>query len=96
LLDEPFAGVDLTTEKEIVALLKQQKEEGKTIFIVHHDLPTVEAYFDWVLLLKTRLIACGPVADVFHADNLAKTFGKMPTVFDEAVSLSVKKTSGYL
>ncbi len=96
LLDEPFAGVDLTTEKEIMVLLKKLKGEGKTIFIVHHDLPTVEEYFDWAILLKTRLIACGPVAEVFHADHLAKTFGKMPTVFDEAVSLSVKKTGGYL
>lgn len=96
LLDEPFAGVDLTTEEEIVALLKQQKEKGKTILIVHHDLPTVEAYFDWVLLLNTRLIACGPVADVFHAEHVAKTFGKTPTVFDEAMSLSIKKPRGYL
>lgn len=96
LLDEPFVGVDLTTEQEIVRLLKQQKEEGKTIFIVHHDLPSVEAYFDWVLLLNTRLIACGPVAEVFHAEHLAKAFGKTPTVFDEAVSLSVKKNRGYL
>lgn len=96
LLDEPFAGVDLTTEKEIMELLKQQRDEGKTIFIVHHDLPTVEAYFDWAILLNTRLIAAGLVSDVFHAEHLAKTFGKTPAVFDEAVSLSVKKTRGYL
>jgi manganese/zinc/iron transport system ATP- binding protein len=96
LLDEPFAGVDLTTEREIIELLKKQREEGKTIFIVHHDLPTVEAYFDWTILLNTRLIACGPTAEVFHAENLAKAFGRTPALFDEAASLSAKKISGYL
>lgn len=96
LLDEPFAGVDLTTEKEIMQLLKQQKEEGKTVFIVHHDLPTVENYFDWVILLNTRLVACGPLKEVFHAEHLAKAFGKTETVFDEAASLSIQKMRGYL
>jgi manganese/zinc/iron transport system ATP- binding protein len=96
LMDEPFTGVDLTTEKEIIELLKKQKQEGKTIFIVHHDLPTVEEYFDWVMLLNTRLIAYGPTSEIFQAANLAKTFGKMPTVFDEAASLCAKKMSGYL
>ncbi len=96
LLDEPFAGVDLATEKEIVELLKKQKEEGKTIFVVHHDLPTVEEYFDWVIMLNTRLIACGPTQEVYTKDNLAKTFGRPPSLFDEAASLSAKKTGGYL
>ena len=96
LMDEPFAGVDLTTEKEIIELLKKQKELGKTIFIVHHDLPTVQTYFDWVILLNTRLIASGPTKEVFTGENLSRAFGKMPTLFDEAASLSVKKISGYL
>ena len=96
LLDEPFAGVDLTTEQEIMQLLKGQKDEGKTIFIVHHDLPSVESYFDWVVLLNTRLIASGPVSEVFHAENLAKTFGKTQPVFDEAASLAIHKARGYL
>jgi len=93
-LDEPFAGVDLATEKSIVSLLQAQKEEGKTIFSVHHDLPTVEEYFDWVILLNTRLIACGPVKQVFTAENLALTFGKSQELFDEAASLSAKSISG--
>lgn len=93
-LDEPFTGVDLATEKSIVSLLNKQREEGKTIFAVHHDLPTVEEYFDWVILLNTRLIACGPVKEVFNAENLALTFGKSQELFDEAASLSAKSISG--
>lgn len=95
-LDEPFAGVDLATEKEIVALLRRLKSQGKTILVVHHDLPTVQEYFDWALLLNTRLLACGPVAEVFHRENLTKTFGKNPLLFDEAASLSAKSVSGIL
>lgn len=94
LLDEPFAGVDLTTEKAIVELLKEQKRKGKTIFVVHHDLPTVEQYFDWLILLNTRLVASGPVAEVFKKEHLANAFGKSQFLFDEATRLSAKNTSG--
>jgi len=93
-LDEPFAGIDLAAEKDIVQLLKQLKNQGKTIVVVHHDLPTVSEYFDWVLLLNTRLIACGPVTEVFHAENLRKTYGKTSPLFEEAVGLSAKQQSG--
>ena len=96
LLDEPFTGVDLATEKAIMALLRKQKEEGKTVVIVHHDLYTVEEYFDWAILLNTRLIGCGPVAQVFHRENLAHVFGKQQILFSEAVDLSAKKMSGLL
>lgn len=94
LLDEPFAGVDLATEKAIMEILKRQKAAGKTILIVHHDLPTVPEYFDWALLLHTRLFACGPVSEVFHRENLGKIFGKEHTLFDEATVLSAKTLSG--
>jgi manganese/zinc/iron transport system ATP- binding protein len=94
LLDEPFAGVDLTTEKTIVELLKEEKKKGKTVFVVHHDLPTVEQYFDWLILLNTRLIAAGPVAQVFSKENLANAFGKSQFLFDEAARLSAKSTTG--
>ena len=96
LLDEPFVGVDLATEKSIMALLKNQKEEGKTIFVVHHDLPTVEEYFDWVILLNTRLIAYGPTSQIFTRENLAAAFGKSQSLFDEAAALSAKRISGIL
>jgi len=96
LLDEPFAGVDLATEKAIIELLRRQKQQGKTVFIIHHDLPTVEEYFDWAVLLNTRLVACGPVKEVFHRDNLMRAFGKGQLLFDEAAALSAKSLSGIL
>lgn len=96
LLDEPFAGVDLTTEKAIMEILRKQRDQKKTVFVVHHDLPTVEEYFDWVILLNTRLIACGPVKDAFTRENLAAAFGKGESLFDEAAALSAKTISGLL
>lgn len=96
LLDEPFAGVDLTTEKSMIDLLKKQKDLGKTVCVVHHDLPTVQEYFDWIIILNTRLIAFGPVAEVFTKENLSLAFGKNQTLFDEAASLSAKSLSGIL
>ncbi len=75
LMDEPFQGVDATTEKAIVALLKHMKSDGKTVIAVHHDLQTVQAYFDWVTLLNVRKMAAGPVDEVFTPENLHQTYG---------------------
>ncbi len=73
-MDEPFTGVDAKTEKAIVALLKELKDQGKTVIVVHHDLQTVADYFDWVTLINSRVIASGPVEEVFHEENLKKTY----------------------
>lgn len=96
LLDEPFAGVDLATEKAIVALLKKERERGKSIFVVHHDLPTVKEYFNWVILLNTRLIGAGPIEEAFTQEKLEKTFGKREPLFVEAARLSIQKAGGEL
>lgn len=74
-MDEPFAGVDATTEKAIISLLEQLKKQGKTVLVVHHDLATVEEYFDHVLLLNGRLVAGGPTSEVFVPDTLQETYG---------------------
>jgi manganese/zinc/iron transport system ATP- binding protein len=79
-MDEPFAGVDAATESAIVTLLRQLKEQGKTVIVVHHDLETVREYFDWVLLLNMRLLASGPVETTFTRENLQKTYGGKLTV----------------
>ncbi len=73
-MDEPFKGVDAQTELAIVALLKELKEERKTVVVVHHDLQTVADYFDWVTLLNLCIVASGPVEDVFNEENLKKTY----------------------
>jgi manganese/zinc/iron transport system ATP- binding protein len=75
LRDEPFAGVDATTERAIVVLLRELRREGKTVLVVHHDLQTVPEYFDWVTLLNVRRIASGPVAEVFTEENLRRAYG---------------------
>ncbi|MNN50156.1 putative ABC transporter ATP-binding protein [compost metagenome] len=74
-MDEPFAGVDATTEKAIISLLHELKEQGKTVLVVHHDLSTVKEYFDHVLLLNGELVAAGPTEETFTPDNLQKTYG---------------------
>lgn len=74
-MDEPFQGVDATTEKAIINILKLLRKAGKTVIVVHHDLQTVPEYFDWVTFLNVKKIATGPVKDIFNNDNLVKTYG---------------------
>jgi manganese/zinc/iron transport system ATP- binding protein len=82
LMDEPFAGVDAATERAIVEILRQLKKQGKTVLAVHHDLLTVEEYFDHVLLLNMRMIAAGPISEVFTPENLRKTYGGKLALLD--------------
>ena len=74
-MDEPFQGVDATTERAIVALLQESRAQGKTVVVVHHDLQTVTEYFDWVIVLNVRRIASGPVEETFTGDNLKTAYG---------------------
>jgi len=83
-MDEPFAGVDAATESAIVDLLQSMRAERKTVFVVHHDLQTVREYFDYVILLNMRLVACGPTETTFTNENLQKTYGGRLTILDEA------------
>ena len=77
LMDEPFQGVDSTTEKSIVEILKQLKSEGKTIIVVHHDLQTVPAYFESVALINKTVIVSGKVSEVFTQENIDVTYRKI-------------------
>ncbi|MDQ7729516.1 metal ABC transporter ATP-binding protein [Halomonas sp. SpR8] len=74
-LDEPMAGVDATTERAIIDILRRLRDAGKTLIVVHHDLQTVRAYFDWLLLLNVRVIASGDADDVFKIDHLRQAYG---------------------
>jgi manganese/zinc/iron transport system ATP- binding protein len=74
-MDEPFAGVDATTERAIISLLRDLRAAGRTVIVVHHDLQTLEEYFDWAMLLNVRAIASGPMEEVFTTDNLRKAYG---------------------
>lgn len=95
-MDEPFSGVDAATEEAIFELLKELKEEKKSIFVVSHDLATAQRYFDWYLLLNTRLIASGKKEEVFHRKNLCSAYGNVPTLFDEISDLTQRRTEGIL
>ena len=74
-MDEPFQGVDATTERAIITLLRELRAAGKTVLVVHHDLQTVPEYFDWMLLLNVRRIASGPIEEVFTDENLRAAYG---------------------
>ncbi|MHC4989482.1 MAG: metal ABC transporter ATP-binding protein [Planctomycetota bacterium] len=90
-MDEPFASVDAATEQAIIAILQDLRTSGKTVLVVHHDLHTVQQYFDWVMLLNMRVVAFGPTSDVFTPDNLQKTYGGKLTLLDEAAQAMAKR-----
>ena len=74
LMDEPLNGVDAVTEETILSVLEDLRGEGKTIVMVHHDLQTVNKYFDWVVMLNRSLVASGPTGEVFTKENLDITY----------------------
>jgi manganese/zinc/iron transport system ATP- binding protein len=74
-MDEPFAGVDATTERAIIDVLRELRSRGRTLVVVHHDLETVREYFDWLILLNVRIIASGPVDSTFTVENLQRAYG---------------------
>ena len=80
LLDEPFVGVDMTTEERIIGMLKELADRGKTLMVIHHDLSTVEAYFNKVVLLNQRLIDFGDTSSVFTSENISKTYSAQLTI----------------
>jgi manganese/zinc/iron transport system ATP- binding protein len=83
LMDEPFAAVDAATEKAIVEILRELKTRSKTAVVIHHDLQSVPEYFDYVILLNMRVVAHGPVEQVFTQENLQKAYGGRLTLLDE-------------
>nr|VFJ73510.1 MAG: manganese/zinc/iron transport system ATP- binding protein [Candidatus Kentron sp. FW] len=85
-MDEPFAAVDAATERAIVALLRELREQGKTCLVVHHDLATVTRYFDWVVLLNMRIVKAGPTKEVFSPENLRDTYGGRLALMAEAMN----------
>jgi manganese/zinc/iron transport system ATP- binding protein len=85
-LDEPMAGVDATTERAIVDLLRELRDQGKTVIVVHHDLQTVTTYFDWLLMLNVRTIAQGPVDEVYTADHLHAAYGGQIALLGDAAN----------
>ncbi|MAH58486.1 MAG: manganese transporter [Synechococcus sp. ARS1019] len=75
LLDEPFNGVDVRTEKVMAQLFLQFRKEGRTILISTHDLSHVRDFCDLVVLINKTVLAYGETSEVFTPENLALTFG---------------------
>jgi len=96
LMDEPFAGVDATTERAILELLRTLRDRGKTVVAVHHDLQTVAEYFDHISMLNMRLVAAGPMETTFNDKNLQRAYGGRLTALTRAAEavLAERETLG--
>ncbi|MFC6593029.1 metal ABC transporter ATP-binding protein [Deinococcus lacus] len=85
LMDEPFAGVDATTERAILDVMQDLQREGRTVIVVHHDLDTVRDYFDHLTLLNVEVVASGPLGEVFSQANLSAAYGVKSKFLRESV-----------
>lgn len=74
ILDEPLAGVDVVSEQIIMNTLKEFQQAGKTSITIHHDLNTVQNYFDYVVWINQTVIADGPLAQVFNQEMYQQTY----------------------
>jgi manganese/zinc/iron transport system ATP- binding protein len=90
-MDEPFAGVDMATEADIIKILKEMREKGKTVVVVHHDLQSAIDYFDWMVMLNMRLIASGPTSEVFNQESLQETYGSRLNVLTKISEIVEKR-----
>lgn len=82
LLDEPFTGVDVTTEDAIIALLTELRNEGRVMLVSTHNLGSVPEFCDRTVLVKNTVLASGPTSQIFTRENLEKTFGGVLRHFD--------------
>jgi len=75
LLDEPFTGVDVTTEEQIIELLGKLRDEGRVMLVSTHNLGSVPDFCDRTVFVKGTVIASGPTAETFTEANLERAFG---------------------
>lgn len=76
ILDEPFNGVDVSTQETTLNLLEQLREQSVTVITSTHDLNMAMSHFEQVMLLNRRLVACGPAEEVITPEILTKVFGQ--------------------
>jgi manganese transport system ATP-binding protein len=86
LLDEPFTGVDVKTEKSTIDLLLQLRKEGHTILVSTHDLASISTFCDRTILLNKTILAAGTTAETFTEENLVMTFGGLPITSLQAIA----------
>ncbi|WP_417257719.1 manganese/iron ABC transporter ATP-binding protein [Celeribacter sp.] len=75
LLDEPFTGVDVKTEEQIISLLRELRDEGRVMLVSTHNLGSVPEFCDRTVLVKGTVLAYGPTETTFTHDNLEEAFG---------------------
>jgi ABC-type Mn2+/Zn2+ transport system ATPase subunit len=75
LLDEPFTGIDAKTEETMIALLRELRNEGRTVVICTHDLASIGAFCDQVALINRTVLAYGPLETTFTPENIARAYG---------------------
>lgn len=86
LLDEPFAGVDIKTEKMMINLLMELRQTGHIILVSTHDLESITTFCDQVVLINRSILAYGNTSEVFTEENLSRTFGGSVGDFSSAKS----------
>lgn len=94
IMDEPFAAVDAVTEDAILSLMQDMKKEGKTVIIVHHDIQTAKEFFDYIVMLNTRLVVAAPGSQAFTARNLKDTFGSKLSIISKLGELMADQELG--
>ncbi|MCS6796028.1 MAG: ABC transporter ATP-binding protein [Raineya sp.] len=81
LLDEPLSGIDATTEEIIMENLQSLNSHGKTIVMIHHQIETIENYFDYLLMIRSgKIIAVGETKYVFTPKNLQATYNEAKVI----------------
>jgi len=75
LLDEPFTGVDVNTEEQIVGLMRELRDEGRVMLVSTHNLGSVPEFCDRTVMIKRTVLAAGPTDQIFTPENLQKAFG---------------------
>ena len=95
LLDEPFAGVDVKTERMMIDLLITLRQAGQIILISTHDLVSITRFCDQVVLINRSILAHGPTSEVFTEENLSRTFGGSVSDFSSAKECGLNKTQTF-
>ncbi|HEY0827407.1 MAG TPA: metal ABC transporter ATP-binding protein [Bacilli bacterium] len=94
-LDEPFVGIDITSEETIINILRELRDADKTVFVVHHDLSKAETYFDKLLLLNKQLIGYGAVQEVLKPETIKRAYQGQLSFLD-AIGVKLHESVSFL
>ena len=75
LLDEPFAGLDQNSGRQLGGILRGLARDGRLVLVSHHDLKSVPELFDHAILLNGELISQGSPDEVLAPANVERAYG---------------------